>query len=94
MMTIESEGTGKQNVVPFPGSRRASAKRSAIDRDDAEGPEPLSARSLLGIGIFLVLLVIAGVWLMDTLRTMSKLEECAMQGRKNCREIVVPLRER
>ena len=54
----------------------------------------MSTRRLLGIGIFLVLLVIAGVWLMDTLRSMGKLEECAMQGRKNCGEIVVPLRER
>ena len=93
-MAVEPDPASKQNVVPFRGSRPVSAKRSSAHRDDTQDPEPLSARRLLGIGIFLVLLVIAGVWLMDTLRSMSKLEECAMQGRKNCREIVVPLRDR
>jgi len=83
----------RDNIVLFQGVPGPRAKRPAPSPDRAS-EEPLSGRALIGIGIFVVLLVISGVWLMDTLRSMSKLQDCAMQGRKNCTEIVVPLRER
>lgn len=49
--------------------------------------EPLSTRALIGIGVFLVVLVLSGVWLMNTLRDMGQIQDCAMQGRRNCAPI-------
>ncbi len=60
----------------------------------ADGEEPLSTGALIGIGVFLVVLVISGVWLMNTLRDIGKMQDCAMQGRRNCAPIESPPRDR
>jgi hypothetical protein len=78
------------NVVRFPAAQNSDPKVSPPPTDDEE---PLSARALIGVGIFLVILVLGGVWLMNTLRDISKMQDCAMQGRRNCAPIETP-RER
>jgi hypothetical protein len=52
--------------------------------------EPLSNSALLKIGLLIVGLIAGGVWLMNALRDAGRLEDCAMQGRRNCMPISVP----
>jgi hypothetical protein len=86
------------NIVRFPAAQKPAGQKSAgVDRPTpqaADSEEPLSTRALIGVGIFLVVLVLAGVWLMDTLRDIGKMQDCAMQGRRNCAPIETPPRER
>jgi len=37
-----------------------------------------------------VLLMVAGVWIADTIVNMEKVQDCTMQGRQNCAPIAVP----
>ena len=50
--------------------------------------------TLIMIGAFLLLLVVAGVWIMEALRDIGKMQDCAMQGRRNCAPIEIPRSER
>ena len=84
---------GAPNIVRFPAARSASRLNKPTPRP-SDGEEPLSTGALIGIGIFLVLLVLSGVWLMNTLRDMGKMQDCAMQGRRNCAQIETPPRDR
>ncbi len=52
--------------------------------------EPLSTSALVKIALLVAFLVVAGVWLMNTLRDIGRMEDCAMQGRRNCVTISVP----
>jgi hypothetical protein len=55
-----------------------------------QDPEPDSRRPAV-IGLILVLvLVVAGYFLMTALRQNATLEDCLMSGRKNCAPIDVP----
>jgi hypothetical protein len=54
------------------------------------GPEPDSRRPAV-IGLLVVLvLVVAGYFLMTALRQNASLEDCLMSGRKNCAPIETP----
>ena len=56
--------------------------------------EPDSRRpALIGLAVVLVL-VIAGYFLVTALRDNSKLEDCLMSGRRNCAPIEVPASNR
>lgn len=50
----------------------------------AEDPEPPSRRAALAAMVAIVLLVLGGVWLVRTMHANSRLEDCLMQGRRNC----------
>ncbi len=86
----------KPNIVRFPAAQKPAGQKFAGGPapQTADSEEPLSTRALIGVGIFLVVLVLAGVWLMDTLRDIGKMQDCAMQGRRNCAPIATPPRER
>jgi hypothetical protein len=90
--------TDEPNIVRFPAAQKPAGQKSADSNKPvaraADSEEPLSTRALIGVGIFLVVLVLAGVWLMDTLRDIGKMQDCAMQGRRNCAPIETPPRER
>jgi hypothetical protein len=80
----------KAEILPFrtrPLPRPQPARPAAPDDDSVE---PLSTAALVKIGLRVVFLVIAGVWLMNRLRDIGRLEDCAMQGRRNCVTIPVP----
>ena len=85
---------GAPNIVRFPAAQKSASGPDRRESQAADGEEPLSTGALIGIGIFLLLLVIAGVWLMNTLRDIGKLQDCAMQGRRNCAPIETPPRDR
>jgi hypothetical protein len=86
---------GAPNIVRFPAAQKSAGQRPAPGTDRPEpqragDEEPLSTRALIGLGIFLVVLVLSGVWLMNTLRDMGQMQDCAMQGRRNCAPIDPP----
>jgi hypothetical protein len=62
-----------------------------MDDDERQAEDDRFTASLAGLALAL-LLTILGVYLMDRLATISKLEDCAMQGRKNCVPIELPAR--
>ena len=41
---------------------------------------------------FFVVLVAAGIWLLGTMADVRKVQDCAVQGRRNCGAIDVPAR--
>lgn len=63
------------------------------------GPEPPQdegnrhVENAVLLGFFLVLAA-AGVWLLNTMADVRKVQDCAAQGRRNCAEIEVPDRTR
>ena len=66
-------------------------------RDDGpRGQDPeMDSRRPAVIGLILVLvLVVAGYFLMTALRQNAILEDCLMSGRKNCAPIEVPVPRR
>ena len=56
-----------------------------------EGNRHVENAMLLG---FLAVLVGAGVWLLSTMADVRKVQDCAVQGRRNCATIEVPDRTR
>jgi hypothetical protein len=50
-----------------------------------ESPRPPDPRRKAVIGLLIiVLLVVGGLFLTHVLRTMSRVQDCLMQGRTNC----------
>ena len=56
---------------------------------DIEDGETRRTNASMGLIVILVL-AIAGVWLVRELRIKSQIEDCLMQGRRNCVPIEVP----
>lgn len=92
----KAHGKAEAEILPF----RARAKPEPARPEPAKprpGPaadddhvEPLSNGALLKIGLLIVGLIAGGVWLMNALRDAGRLEDCAMQGRRNCMPVSVP----
>ena len=67
-----------------------SDPRDDSPRDQDSGPD---SRRPAVIGLILVLvLVVAGYFLMTALQQNANLEDCLMSGRRNCAPIEVPAR--
>jgi hypothetical protein len=62
-----------------------------LRRDEIEEGETRRTNASMGL-IVILLLAIAGVLLMRELRIKGQIEDCLMQGRRNCVPIEVPLR--
>jgi uncharacterized membrane protein len=63
-------------------------QRFAPTQRNSGGPRPPDPRRAAAMGlIVIVLLVIVGLFLIHVLRDMSKVQDCAMQGRTNCAPI-------
>jgi hypothetical protein len=89
----------ERNIVRFPAAQKSGGQQSVSGLDPARpqgtgGEEPLSTGTLIVIGLFLAVLVLSGVWLMNTLRDIGRMQDCAMQGRRNCAPIEAPPRDR
>ena len=61
-----------------------------LRHSDIEEGETRRTNASMGLIVILVL-AIAGVVLVRELRQQSQLEDCLMQGRRNCMPIEVPL---
>jgi hypothetical protein len=79
----------KAEILPFRARPQPEPQPPRLAPED-DSVEPLSTAALVKIGVLVVFLVIAGVWLMNELRDIGRLEDCAMQGRRNCVTIPVP----
>jgi hypothetical protein len=77
-----------ERVLPFRNRRPPEPAPEPKSEDRGHGA------TIAALVCFLVVLVAGGVWLMSTLRDVSRLQDCAMQGRRNCAPIEVPARER
>jgi hypothetical protein len=63
-------------------------QRFAPSQGNPGGPRRPDPRRSAAIGlIVIVFLVIAGLFLIHVLRDMSRVQDCAMQGRTNCAPI-------
>lgn len=60
-----------------------------LRRDEIEEGETRRTNASMGL-IVILLLAIAGVLLMRELRIKGQIEDCLMQGRRNCVPIEVP----
>ena len=61
-----------------------------LRQSDIEEGEARRTNASMGL-IVILLLAIAGVWLVRELREKARIEDCLMQGRRNCMPIEVPL---
>ena len=61
-------------------------------REDEEDAEARRTKALMGLIVVLVL-AIAGVVLVRSLREKAALEDCLLAGHRNCAPIEVPLRQ-
>jgi hypothetical protein len=52
-----------------------------------------NAENAVALG-FLVVLAVAGIWLLSTMADVRRVQDCAAQGRRNCATIEVPDRAR
>ena len=62
-----------------------------LRRDEIEEGEARRTNASMGL-IVILLLAIAGVLLMRELRLKGQIEDCLMQGRRNCVPIEIPAR--
>jgi hypothetical protein len=62
-----------------------------LEPPEDQGNRALENAVMLG---FVVVLVAAGVWLLDTMADVRKAQDCAAQGRRNCATIEIPDRPR
>jgi hypothetical protein len=60
-----------------------------LRRDEIEEGEARRTNASMGLIVILVL-AIAGVLLVRELREKSRIEDCLMQGRRNCVPIEIP----
>jgi hypothetical protein len=89
----DRKSTGEAEILPFriPAKPEpAKAVRTAPASAEEDSVEPLSTAALVKIGVLIFFLVVAGVWLANSLRDIGIKEDCAMQGRRNCVTIPVP----
>jgi hypothetical protein len=62
-------------------------------QDDEPETERQRTATNIGVVVFIVLLVGAGIWLANTLVDVRKTQDCVMSGRRNCAPITTPTRE-
>ena len=62
--------------------------------DDDDKPETERERMMINIGVavFIVALVGAGIWLANTMVDVRKTQDCVLSGRRNCAPIEAPSR--
>lgn len=84
------EPRSRADILPFRSRPKPKPQPARAAPDDDENYEPLSTAALIKIAVLVVFLIVTGVWLMNKLRDIGRLEDCAMQGRRNCITIPIP----
>jgi hypothetical protein len=65
-----------------------SRRRDWPDDDTSQQAADRQTASLVGIVVILVLLI-GGLFLVEQLRTASRIEDCLLAGRRNCDSLVI-----
>jgi hypothetical protein len=84
-----SRPAGGQDAGPSPVDDLGKYERGAGDDDYRHR----MLMNLLAFG-FVVLLVLAGVWMADRIALMRKNQDCVLSGRRGCTPVEVPVRNR
>lgn len=93
-MKREDRPPGPAEIVPLPWKARRKPRPQPEPEPPAADEHSLSNRALVGFGLFFLIFIVFGVWLLEAMRTRMQLEECLMAGRRNCAPITEPYRER
>jgi len=100
-MPDHPSSTTDDRVVDF-RTRRAfrptGGRPEGVPADDldqyARGGEPDDFRHRMTVNavafIFVVALVVAGVWLADTMASMRKTQDCVLTGQRSCAPVEAP----
>jgi hypothetical protein len=79
---------------PAAGSAKDPAPSGDLDQYEKSG-EPDDFRHRMTVNaiafLFVAGLVIAGVWLADTITTMRKTQDCVLSGKRGCAQIETPV---
>jgi hypothetical protein len=59
-------------------------KPSGTNGDNQDDDQPAPRRGALIALLVVVVLVIGGIWLSNSLRSTGRLQDCVMSGRNNC----------
>jgi hypothetical protein len=98
-VTSERSSNNDSRVVPFrrPGAPRWLAPRRGPVPDlkkfeNAESPDDYRHRMTMNLLGFLVtiVLIVAGLWLVDKIAEFRKAQDCYLSGRRNCAPIELP----
>jgi len=103
-VTPERSSSDNGRVVPFrrPGAppwlapRRGPVVPDLKKYEQAESPDDYRHRMTMNVLGFLVtiVLIVAGLWLVDKIAEFRKAQDCYLSGRRNCAPIEVPRIER
>jgi hypothetical protein len=82
------------NIIPFARKPEADPEPDPFAAFERMLPDPAEGRgrTLFVLILFLGSLVLGSLWMIDKLRDVSHIQDCVMQGRKNCAPIDVPAR--
>jgi len=93
ILKFEPRSPGQPSLAE--ASRLAEDDLDDFARSEQEHDGPIDYRhrmfmNLIALAI-LVSLVVAGVWIADTISDLQREQDCLMQGRSNCAPIEVPI---
>jgi hypothetical protein len=80
----------RPKAMSEPPTDRPARKEARDEDEEDEGDRRVSN---LVIGLFVVVLIALGVWLVDALLEQRRIDDCVAQGRRNCGQITTPGRE-
>ncbi|HZP74874.1 MAG TPA: hypothetical protein VFB45_01910 [Pseudolabrys sp.] len=96
-MNQPAENDPEHRVLNFPGRegsvrRPPSAEAPPQLRKDTGEEDDYRHRMIVNIAglSFVVLLIVAGIWLADTMATMRKNQDCVLSGRRGCTPVEAP----
>lgn len=88
----------------YRGARRQTAVSPVQDLakfergplDPPEGPDEYRQRMVVNFAAFLfvIVLIVTGLWLADTMAQMKKDQDCVLTGRRGCTPVEVPAKNR
>lgn len=93
---VVSINAGRRPQPPA-GGAKAPAPSGDLDQYEKNGePDDFRHRTTVNAIAFLFVagLVIAGLWLADTLATMRKNQDCVISGKRGCSPIEAPVSSR
>jgi hypothetical protein len=83
----------RRRIEPAGGQPQAAPPAGDLDQYERSGePDDFRHRMMVNAIAFLFVagLVIAGVWLADTITTMRKTQDCVLSGKRGCGPVDTP----
>jgi hypothetical protein len=64
--------------------------KAPIEPDEPEETPKERRNTNIMLGVFFVILVVSGIWIVDKMIEMKKIQDCVSAGRRNCAPIPLP----